>query len=144
MNCLSWNCCGLGKPHAILELTELVKKYSLSILFLMETKAKDNHLKRLCSKMHMENVFIEPRVNTGGGLALYWKDGLNLKVIVRNGNGSGSGRVFSYLDLTIRGLDLAHLLNRFFSWGPDPPCRAPTQNHKPKNLYKPRITNRRI
>ena len=29
----------------------------------------------------MENVFIKPRVNTGGGLALYWKDGLNLKVI---------------------------------------------------------------
>ena len=81
MNCLSWNCRGLGQPHAILELTELVKKYSPSILFLMETKAKDNHLKRLCSKIHMENVFIKPRVNTGGGLALYWKDELNLKVI---------------------------------------------------------------
>ena len=81
MNCLSWNCRGLGQPHAVLELIELVKKYSPSILFLMETRSKDNHLKKLCLKLHIENVFIEPRVNTSGGLALYWKDGINLKVI---------------------------------------------------------------
>lgn len=59
----------------------MVKKYSPSILLLMETRSKDSHLKKLCSKLQIKNVFIEPRVNIGGGLALYWKNGINLKVL---------------------------------------------------------------
>lgn len=81
MNCLSWNCCGLGQLVAVHELIELVKKHSPTILFLMETRAKDHKLKTLCSKLHLENVFLEPRVNRGGRLALYLKDGINFKVL---------------------------------------------------------------
>ena len=81
MNCLSWNCRGLGQPRAVLELTEMVKKYSLSIIFLMETRSKEGFLKKLCSKLHADNVFIVPRTNTGGGLALYWKDSIDLHVM---------------------------------------------------------------
>ena len=47
----------------------------------METKSKDHNLKKLCSKLHLENVFIKSRINTGGGLALYWKEGIDLKVL---------------------------------------------------------------
>ena len=46
----------------------------------METKAKDKFLKNLCRKLDLKNLFIVPCNNTGGGLALYWKEGLNLKV----------------------------------------------------------------
>jgi len=71
MNCISWNCCGLGKSHAVLELTEMVKKYSPNMVFLMETRSKEGYLKNLCRKIHMENLFIVPHHNTGCGLALY-------------------------------------------------------------------------
>ena len=81
MNCISWNCRGLGQSRAVHELTKLVNKHSPTILFLMETRVKDHKLKTLCLKLHLENVFIESRVNTGGKLALYWKDGINLKVL---------------------------------------------------------------
>lgn len=60
MNCISWNCRGLGQSQVILELTELVQKYSSSIIFLMETRSKEIFLKKLCSKLHIENVFIVP------------------------------------------------------------------------------------
>ena len=60
MNCHSWNCRGLGQSWAVLELTDLVKKHTPSILFLMETKSKDHNLKKICLKLHLENVFIEP------------------------------------------------------------------------------------
>ncbi|XP_050242494.1 uncharacterized protein LOC126691502 [Quercus robur] len=80
MNCISWNCRGLGRPRAVLELTELVKKHSPTIVFLMETRAKEQYLKNFCKKLHLENVFIVPRNNTGGGLALYWKNGIDLHV----------------------------------------------------------------
>ena len=70
MNCLSWNYRGLGQSRAVLELTNLVKKHLPSILFLMETKSKDHNLKKHCSKLHLENVFTEPQINTGGGSTL--------------------------------------------------------------------------
>ena len=49
----------------------MVKKYTPSIVFLMETKSREGYLKKLFAKLHLENVFIVPRINTGGGLALY-------------------------------------------------------------------------
>ena len=81
MNCISWNCRGLGRPRAVLELTEMVKKYSPSIIFLMETRSKICRLKNLRSKLKVENVHIVPRHNTGGGLALYWKNGTDLHIL---------------------------------------------------------------
>ena len=71
MNCISWNSRGLGQSRAILKLTELVHKYSPSIIFLMETRSKESFLKKLCLKLHLENVFIVPRTNTGGGVSLF-------------------------------------------------------------------------
>lgn len=81
MNYLSWNCGGLGKTCAILKLTKLVKKYAPTIVFLMETKVRDDVLKRLCSKLQFDNFFIVPRINTGGGLVLYWKNKVDLHVL---------------------------------------------------------------
>ena len=47
----------------------------------METRAKDDFLKRLCTKLQFDNWFIVPRINTGGGLVLYWKSKINLHVL---------------------------------------------------------------
>lgn len=71
MNCISWNCCGLGKSRAVLAHTEMVMKNSPSIVFLMETKSKDKFLINLCHRLELENLFIVPQNNTSGGLALY-------------------------------------------------------------------------
>ena len=49
--------------------------------FLMETKAKDDYVKNLKSKLQLENVHIVPRHNTGGGLALFWKNEINISIL---------------------------------------------------------------
>nr|XP_023891885.1 uncharacterized protein LOC112003894 [Quercus suber]XP_023929367.1 uncharacterized protein LOC112040706 [Quercus suber] len=106
MNGLSWNCRGLGRPRAVLELTDLVKKHSPQFVFLMETRAKDKFLKNLCRKLDLKNLFIVPRNNTGGGLALYWKEGLNLKV---------QGSSPSYIDAVVDpGVDDAWRITGFY------------------------------
>ena len=51
------------------------------MVFLMATRSKERYLKNICRKLDMENFFIVPKLNTGGGLALYWKKGLNLQVV---------------------------------------------------------------
>ena len=81
MNYIRWNCHGLGQARAVLELTEMVKKQSPTIIFLMETRSKESFLKNLRSKLELDNVHIVPRLNIGGGLALYWKKGIDLHVL---------------------------------------------------------------
>ena len=56
-------------------------KNSPSIVFLMETKAKDDYVKNLKSKLQLENVHSVPRHNTGGGLALFWKNEINISIL---------------------------------------------------------------
>ena len=47
----------------------------------METRSKVSTIKNLQSKLNMENVHFVPRYNTGGGLALYWKNGTDLHIL---------------------------------------------------------------
>lgn len=47
----------------------------------METKAKEPFLKNLKNRLHLENVFTVPTVNSSGGLDLYWKNGIDLYVL---------------------------------------------------------------
>ena len=47
----------------------------------METRSREGYLKKLSAKLHLKNIFIVPRINSGSELALYWKDDINLKVM---------------------------------------------------------------
>ena len=59
----------------------MVRKYSPTIVFLMETKSKDTYVKKLRAKLQLDNVHIVSRFNTGGGLALFWSRDINLHVL---------------------------------------------------------------
>ena len=47
----------------------------------METKSKDNYVKNLRVKLQLDKVHIISRLNTGGGLALFWSRDINLHVL---------------------------------------------------------------
>lgn len=48
--------------------------------FLMETRKKNSYLERLRCRLKFDNLFIVPRRNRGGGLALLLMDELNLHI----------------------------------------------------------------
>ena len=50
------------------------------LVFLMETKVEKYILERVGKRIQFTNLFVVPRVNTGGGLALYWKSDLDVDV----------------------------------------------------------------
>ena len=81
MNCLSWNCRGLGQSQAIRELTDLVNSKTSSIVFIMETCSTKKFLECLLCDLKQDNLFIVPRVNTRGGLALFWRNDIVLDVM---------------------------------------------------------------
>ena len=80
MNCVSQNYRGLGNPQTEDELVALVTTKDPKIVFLMETKAKKYILERVGRRIQFTNLFVVPRVNTGGGLALFWKSDLDVDV----------------------------------------------------------------
>ena len=71
MSCLSWNCRGLGNPQTEDELVALIRNKDPKLIFLMETKVEKSVLDRIGRKIQYANLFVVPRHNSGGGLALY-------------------------------------------------------------------------
>ncbi|XVE57722.1 hypothetical protein DITRI_Ditri04bG0112200 [Diplodiscus trichospermus] len=55
MNLISWNCRGLGSLRAVQELTKMVKKFRLYIVFLCETKRKATEIEIIRVKLFVNN-----------------------------------------------------------------------------------------
>ena len=47
MNCLAWNCRGLGNPRTVQEIARLVHAQDPSVVFLIETWQDNGPLERL-------------------------------------------------------------------------------------------------
>ena len=80
MSCLSWNYQGLGNPQTEDELIALVSNKDPKIVFLMETKLEKILMERIGRKMQSNNIFVVPHVNMAGGLALLWREEINLDI----------------------------------------------------------------
>uniref|UniRef100_A0A2N9G7B6 Reverse transcriptase domain-containing protein n=1 Tax=Fagus sylvatica TaxID=28930 RepID=A0A2N9G7B6_FAGSY len=80
MNCLAWNCRGLGNPRTVQEIARLVRAQDPSVVFLIETWQDEGPLERLRCQLQFENKFIAQSRNKGGGLCLLWKKEINLRV----------------------------------------------------------------
>lgn len=74
MSCLVWNCHGFGNPCIGNELAKMVRAKDPSIVFLAETWADEARLKDVKRKIEFENMFVSPRNNRGGELALFWRE----------------------------------------------------------------------
>ena len=46
----------------------------------MKTKLEKISMERIGRKMQFNNIFVVPRVNMAGGLALLWRDEINLDI----------------------------------------------------------------
>lgn len=73
MSVLSWNYCGLGEPHTVQMLVELVKCKKPNFLFLIKTMCNKTKLESLKVKLGYEGLFTVDPTGQSGGLALYWK-----------------------------------------------------------------------
>lgn len=79
---VAWNCRGLGNPRAVRALKELIKKEDPQIIFLCETKLTKVEWGRMKLKLGFakcEAVDCEG-VGRRGGLALLWRDSVDLSI----------------------------------------------------------------
>ena len=81
MRLLSWNCQELGNPWTGRNFRKIVKEQALTVCFLMETKLDKDRFKNLYGNFPYQNKIIVKHPNSGGGLALLWKNSITLEVI---------------------------------------------------------------
>ncbi|CAM8950433.1 unnamed protein product [Rhodiola kirilowii] len=80
MQVLSWNCRGLGTPRSIRELRSLTQTMNPQIIALIETKSGAAKLEGVRCKLGFRGCFVVPSRGASGGLALLWKEELDLSV----------------------------------------------------------------
>ncbi|KAK9010904.1 hypothetical protein V6N11_043771 [Hibiscus sabdariffa] len=81
MACLLWNCRGIGSSNTIRALRNYIAKHDPNIVFLMETKQKKSKLNRIRNIfLFSEDFYVDP-IGKSGGLALWWKEGVNITIL---------------------------------------------------------------
>ncbi len=80
MNCLTWNCRGLGNLRTVQELARLVRAQDPTVVFFIETWQDDGPLERLQCHLQFDHKFVAKSKNKGGGLCMFWKAEVKLKV----------------------------------------------------------------
>lgn len=78
---MSWNCQGLRGNLTVRRLKELHRCFSPDILFLMETKNEDDIISTSLQDLGFTNQFTVPPLGLSGGLALLWKEGINIELL---------------------------------------------------------------
>ncbi|KAK9011970.1 hypothetical protein V6N11_040041 [Hibiscus sabdariffa] len=78
---LAWNVRGLGNKETVRALRNSIQKFQPDIVFLSETKQQKRYLEKIRMKMKMEHSFyIEPN-GIVGGLALWWSNDVQIKIL---------------------------------------------------------------
>ncbi|KAI5410047.1 hypothetical protein KIW84_055503 [Lathyrus oleraceus] len=112
MKTISWNNRGLGNPMAIRALLWLLHVENPSLVFLMETRLKEQEMFNLKFQCDMNHVFVVEcsgqRKERAGGITLIWKYNIqsrNLKD--RVGKQPGESREFNtFSNLRTPGLEM--------------------------------------
>ena len=81
MRLLSWNCQRLGNLWVVQSLHKLVREQAPNVCFLMETRLDRSGFEKHCGDVPFKNKLIVKKPNSGEGLALLWKEEVNLDVI---------------------------------------------------------------
>ncbi|XP_030958962.1 uncharacterized protein LOC115980904 [Quercus lobata] len=80
MSIIVWNCHGLGNPRIGKELEVVIRAKDPSVVFIAETWADEARLQEIKRNIDFENLFFVERNNRGGGLALFWRNSVDLSV----------------------------------------------------------------
>lgn len=82
MNCISWNCRGLGNPRTVRALYDLIKDHKSSFLFLIETISVAKKIEEFRVRFGFDYCFSVDKVGRGGGLAVLWKRPLQFQMLL--------------------------------------------------------------
>ena len=81
MKILSWNCQGLGDPWTVQSLHDIMWVQAPTVCLLWETRLDKEGFDRQLGDLLFPNKIVVKQPNSGGGLALIWREGVQLELI---------------------------------------------------------------
>ena len=86
MRTIAWNCRGTGRASTVRALKELIHESDPDIVFLSETKIKSMRINKICDRLKFVDSWCVDADGLLGGLALFWRLGVELEVVFSNKN----------------------------------------------------------
>ena len=86
MRIIYWNCRRAGRPSTVRTLKALARSEGPDVFFVAETKAKYLKIDKLKNRMGFADCCCVDSRGKVGGLALFWKVGVELEVVFSNKN----------------------------------------------------------
>ena len=86
MRTLAWNCRGAGKAPTVRALKALIREESPEVVFIAKSKTKLHRIERIRSSIGFVDKFSVDPVGKSGGLAIFWKDGVDLEIVYSDKN----------------------------------------------------------
>lgn len=80
MSWLCWNVRRLGNQRTVHELASIMRAQDPTVVFLAKTWANEDRLTKLCDDLQIDEKWVVPRVTMAGGLALSWKNSVQIGV----------------------------------------------------------------
>lgn len=83
MNCVSWNCRGVGNRLTVAHAKELMSRKGVGACCLLETKTTNaQRMKKMAMRLGFDQVFEVAPLGFAGGLLLFWNKAImNLEVV---------------------------------------------------------------
>ena len=81
MNALCWNCRGAGKPAAVQELREFAKKFTPTLLCIVETQIEGRRVEALASSIGFDNSYAIDSQGRSGGIGLFWNNSIKVEIL---------------------------------------------------------------
>lgn len=78
---LSWNCQGSKKSVKLNYIKEMIEKFKLNLVFIMETKTNTIVNNHRTSNISLPNKHIIPSQNLKGVIWLLWDDNIKIEII---------------------------------------------------------------
>ena len=108
MRLLSWNGQGLENPWIVHVLHKMVTEQAPVVCLFIDTRMYKEDFKKLCKHFEKPHWYIVKKLGLGGGLALLWKEGVDVCVINHTDN--------HILAKIVEDDDFTWFLTGFYGW----------------------------
>ena len=81
MSILCWNCRGVGKAAAVRELRDFARKFTPTLLCIVETQNDGARVESMASSIGYDKSYAVDSNGRSGGIGLFWNNSIKIEIL---------------------------------------------------------------